>query len=168
MPGMPSAADLLLYASAWVSLVAWATAEWRRARAPRAARLAFTLGFVALVLHSLAAFHARYGGSHALALADTARQTERATGRALGAGLYVNYGFLALWAVEVLLWWRAPASYRARPRALAWSVRVAFVFMFVNGAIVFAGGPVRALGVACVLAVLGAWYRDRGVEGADV
>jgi len=165
---MPSLTEPLLYASAWASLVAWAITEWRRAAAPRAARLAFTLGFVALLLHSLVALHFRYGWSHAVALADTARQTERAIGRAVGAGLYVNYAFLVLWAVEVVWWWRAPGRYRARPRALGWSVRLFFLFMFANGAILFASGPVRFLGVAAVLVVLAAWYRGARARNEHV
>ena len=38
-----------------------------------------------------------------------------------------------------------------RGAALDWSVRAIFLFMFVNGAVVFATGPVRVLGVVAMM-----------------
>jgi hypothetical protein len=165
-----STGDGLLYGTAWLSIVAWAVSEWTRCgRAHDSARgrTAFTLGLLALASHSLLAFHLRYYWSQAVALADTARQTQAVTGRAVAAGLFVNYGFLALWTAEVVWWWRAPAAYRSRAAALDLSVRAFFLFMFVNGAVVFASGPVRLVGLVATLSVAWAWYRGLGDRGRE-
>ena len=156
--------ELLLRATAWVSLLAWAASEWMRGRgritASRAgARAAFTIGALSLVAHSALAFELRHGWSHAAALRDTARQTEAVLGRAFGGGLYVNYLMLAVWSIEALWWWLAPASYRGRGRRLDWSVRAFFAFMFLNAAVVFAHGAMRFVGALALLAVAWSWYR---------
>ncbi len=163
--------ELFLKGTAWLGLLAWAASEWRRRSSPpasageREARGALTAGGLALLAHSALAFHLRYGWSQEAAQQDTARQTEAVTGLAFGGGLFVNYAFLALWAVEIFWWWRAPVAYRGRAAALDWSVRAFFLFMFVNGAIVFAHGPVRVVGTLATLAVAWAWYRGAGAEG---
>src|SRR4029453_10549556 len=109
--------ELLLRATAWTSLVGWAASEWTRARAPCASqrgRAAFTIGGLALAVHSALAFELRHGWSHTAALRDTARQTEALLGWAFGGGLFVNYFFVALWTFEAGWWWLAPASDRGR------------------------------------------------------
>jgi hypothetical protein len=101
--------------------------------------------------------------SHRAALIDTARQTAAMTGIDWGGGLWVNYAFLLIWIVDAAWWWAAPAGYRRRPRALRHSLLAFFIFMFVNGAIVFAHGAMRMLGAAAVAAVGWTWYRaERG------
>jgi hypothetical protein len=163
--------ELLLRATAWTSLVAWAASEWTRARAPRASqtgRAAFTIGGLSLVAHSALAFELRHGWSHAAALRDTARQTEALVGWAFGGGLFVNYFFLALWTFEASWWWLAAASYGGRRRRFDQGVRAFFLFMFLNGAVVFAHGPLRLLGAAAVLLVGWSWYRRAGAEGDSV
>jgi hypothetical protein len=152
--------EILLRGTAWISLAAWAASEWRRSRA------LFVAGGVALLAHSAVAFHVRYGWSQQAALLDTREQTRAVTGLAFGGGLIVNYLFLLLWLAEIVWWWRSPAGYLARPPLLDRAIRAFFLFMFLNGAVVFASGPVRALGVAAVLAVAWAWYRRGRGEGA--
>lgn len=155
--------DFALRATAWLSLAAWAASEWaRRSGGPvpeRRARALFTLGGLGLALHTGLALHLRHAWSQGDALREIARQTQEVTGVAFSFGLFVNYAFLAFWAAEVLWWWRSPAGYEQRPATLAWASRAVFLFMFVNGAIVFGRGPVRAFGVVMVLAVFSAWYR---------
>jgi hypothetical protein len=52
---------------------------------------------------------------------------------------------------------------------LTWVSRAVFAFMFVNGAIVFAHGFGRVLGVAAVLVAAGAWLRTwKGPRPAQV
>ena len=149
----------------WVSLLAWALAEWRRS-APTASstsgRAAWTLGAVAAVMHAALAFHVHYAWSQAAALADTARQTLAVTGLDWGGGLYVNYAFLALWTMDALWWGLAPASFASRSRRLDATVRAFLWFMFVNGAFVFVRGPMRWVGAAAAIGVAAAWYRGRG------
>ena len=141
--------------------LAYACAEWLRFRRPpawRASRVCWTLGIGLLVLHSAAAFHVRHRWSHADALASTAAQTAALTGWAWGGGLYVNYAFIAVWAADAIWWWAEPASYPVRTGRWRAAVTVAFLFMFANGAVVFAQGAMRVFGAACVAAAALAYY----------
>jgi hypothetical protein len=154
--------DFAIRITAWLSLAAWAGAEWARAsRGDQAGlpRAAFTLGLLAMVVHAALAFALRYGFSQDAALADAARQIEEVTGRPSSPrGFYANHAFMAWWTLEALLWWRAPAAYAMRAPALVWASRIVFAFMFANGAIVFVRGPVRVLGALALLAAVAAWF----------
>jgi hypothetical protein len=168
--------DLAVRGTAWVSLLGWAASAWllgrgreagRRGRAGDAwARAAFTVGVLALALHVAVAFDLRHDWSQASAREEIARQTDAVLGVRSGAGLYVNYAFLAWWAAEAAWWWGRPAAYRARPRALRAAAGGFFLLMFVFGAVVFGQGQGRVLGTLAVLAVLLAWYRGRADRGA--
>jgi hypothetical protein len=83
----------LLYAA---SLAAWLIGR------PRAARLVWTSGFWFYLTHVAAAFHFRHHWSHALAYEQTARQTAEPFGASWGGGLYFNYAFTAVWALDVI------------------------------------------------------------------
>jgi hypothetical protein len=151
----------LVFGSVAGAIIAWAMAEWWRDTPGRLvhARLAWTLGAAMMGLHSVAAFIILYEGSHATALAATARQTAALTGVADGSGIYVNYLFVAIWMIDALWWWIAPAAYTARPSIVSHGLRAVFLFMFVNGAFVFADGLMRALGAAAVVVAATAWIR---------
>src|SRR6185295_15058430 len=111
----------------------------------------WTVGALAALGHSAAAFQVRHGWSQGAALAETARQTAAVTGFDWGGGLYINYLFLALWTADAGWWWLRPATFDRRPKPLDRAVRAFLLFMFVNGAVVFAKGPIRAVGTAAVL-----------------
>jgi hypothetical protein len=153
--------EVLIRATIIGAMLAYAIAEWLRFRRPaawRAARLAWTAGALLAVAHAAAALHVRHAWSQRDALASTASQTAAVTGVNWGGGLYVNYAFLTLWTADAAGWWYSPSAYRNLPPSIA-SVRVCtFLFMFVNGAVVFARGPTRWLGLACVGAATFAWY----------
>lgn len=148
------------------STAAWAASEcWtllRPSDPDTGPRALWTLGALLMVAHSIAAFGVFYGWSHAAAVAATAHQTEAVTGLSWGGGLVVNYMFIGIWIADAAWRWTHPISYRVRSRALAQSVRALFVFMFLNGAIVFADGAMRFLGAASVSLVVVAWYRSIG------
>jgi hypothetical protein len=153
--------NVLIRATILLALAAYTVAEWLRFRRPaawRAARAAWTAGAALAIVHTLAAFHFRHGWSHRDALEATARQTHDVTGLHWGGGLYVNYAFLAVWAADAAWWWLAPAAYARRSPARQGAVAALFLFMFFNGAVVFARGPVRWAGAACVLIAASAWY----------
>ena len=60
------------------------------------------------------------------------------------------------------LWWQAlPGSYARRSPAWTQAVRGAFLFMILNGAVVFVSGPRRLLGIAIVIALIWIWRRSR-------
>ena len=150
----------MLRLTIWTSVLAWAASEVlrppsRNASARlRAARAMFTAGAVLLVVHTILAFQIAHGWSHDAAFAETARRTELMTGVASGAGLYLNYAFMAVWVMDAAWWWLQPRGYVQRARAIDLSVFAFFVFMFINGAVVFAAGRMRIAGAAAVAAAL--------------
>lgn len=117
-----------------------------------------------MVVHSAAAFEVFYARSHAVATAATARQTAAMTGVDYGGGIYLNYLFLLVWVADAAWWWLRPASYEGRRPVIAAIVRGFLLFMFLNGAVVFADGWMQVLGVAAVGVVMRSWYRDRRGE----
>jgi len=138
----------------------WAAAEVVRLVRPHAiepARQLWTAALILAVLHAALAFASVYGWSHHTAMLATARQTASVTGLEWGGGLFVNYLFLAAWTLDTLWWWRAPAARLARSPRLEQLRLACFVFMFINGAIVFAAGIARAAGIMAVTAVCAAW-----------
>ena len=77
----------------------------------------------------------------------------RARGWGWRGGIYVNYLFLLFWLADAC--WCGPLPQRTLTLAPAGDARLAaFLFMFVNGAIVFASGAGRFAGIASVTTVL--------------
>jgi hypothetical protein len=140
----------------------WALAECLRISARLDhGRLAWTVGAIALLVHSAWAFSAFYAWSAQLALAATARQTHALTGIDWGGGLYVNYLLLAVWILDASWWWSVPDRYAMRRSAVDYSVRGFLFFMMVNGAVVFADGLMRVFGMLAVGVVSLAWLTKR-------
>lgn len=153
-------AVLAVRGSIAAATVSWAVAEWLRWREPargQAARVFWTAGIALLVVHSVAVFHYVHGWSQDAALEHTARQTAALTGLDWGAGLYVNYAFIALWVFDALLWWRDPVAYERRAQTARDTLFAIFLFMFINAGIVFARGPARWVGIVAVGVVI--WAR---------
>ena len=158
--------ELLTRVTIWLALGLYAAAQVtrrRRAAATSGAGLwLLTSGWGLYIAHVLLAFDVHYDWSHGTAYAETATQTEALTGWRWGGGLYVNYLFSAVWGVE-LCWWRwTPSSYARRAPAMKVAMRAFFLFMIVNGAVVFVDGPQRWLGVVIVGVLLVAWRPRRG------
>ena len=157
--------DLLTRVTIWLALGLFAAAQVVRrrpaARTDGAGLWLLTVGWGLYIAHVLLAFGLHYDWSHATAYAETATQTEALTGWAWGGGLYVNYLFSVVWGVE-LCWWRwAPESYARRAHGAELAMRAFFLFMIVNGAVVFVDGPRRWLGVVIVGVLLVAWRPHR-------
>jgi len=149
----------MLRATIWFSVLAWAASEvLRRAGRDRraAGRALYAAGALLLAAHTIAAFQTAHGWSHDAAYAETARQTFAMTGVDSGAGLYLNYLFVAVWMADAAWWGFWPRSFAHRPRALDIGMFLFFAFMFVNGAVVFAAGPMRIAGAAAVAAAIAA------------
>jgi len=162
--------EILLRAAAWLSLLAWAAGEWWRVSDAAdpwrgRARAAWTAGAAALLTHTAFAFQVRHGWSHGHASEEIARRTRDVVGLSWDGGIWVNYAFDGLWLGEVAWWWLAPAAFLGRSRPLEWTVRLVFLTMFVNGAVVFAQGPVVPVGVAAIAVVCLAWARDARAGG---
>jgi hypothetical protein len=126
----------------------WTVDGQQRARWHGFARAVWTIGCGLLLGHLAAAFHYYHDWRHAKALAATARQTEELIGLAVGAGVYFNYLFVALWLLDVAWWWLCPAGYLARPAWLGIALQGYLFFIAFNGAVVFASGPIRWVGLA--------------------
>jgi hypothetical protein len=82
------------------------------------ARLFWTAGCLAFLLHTGCAFHFYHHWNHHAAYGATARRTAEVVGLNWGGGLYANYGFFALWTADACWWWCRPVGYLARARGL--------------------------------------------------
>ncbi len=153
--------DLLTRVTIWLALGLFAAAQIERRRAAPATsmtgRWLFSVGCSLYLAHVVLAFDVHYGWSHAIAYAETAIQTEAFTGLRWGWGIYVSYLFSAIWVGETAWWWLAPEGYHTRVHRLDLAMRAFFLFMILNGAVVFVSGPQRLLGVAIVVVLLVAW-----------
>jgi hypothetical protein len=148
------AIEIAVFYTIAVAVLCWAAGE------ALASRAFWTAGALLALIHSVAAFIVFYGGSHEMARIETARQTAALTGVAFSGGIYLNYLFLVVWLGDAAWWWAAPTSYRSRPRALTLAIRGFIFFIIVNGAVVFADGWARLVGVlAVMMAAAGVWQR---------
>jgi hypothetical protein len=125
------------------------------------ARALWTAGVLSYLAHAVSAFHRVHGWSHEKAVLETARQTEELLGVSSGAGLYFNYLFTLVWTADALWWWIDPDGYRRRPRWTTFSVHLFLAFMFFNGAVVFADGFSRWVGLASTPPLLFLYLRSR-------
>jgi hypothetical protein len=153
-----------LYLSIWIALALFAAGEAAR-RGPSTPAWAWWTSAAGLLLaaaHVVLAFEVRHEWSHDSAYRETARQTSAVYGLDWGGGLYVNFAFLTVWAID--LWrWRAAERQRRRPSRLGvWLARAFYFIVIVNGAVIFASGMRRALGVILVAWLVLAWRPQAG------
>jgi hypothetical protein len=153
-----------LYVSIWSALFLFAAGEtgrgWRVAR-PRAwAWRASATGLLLAIVHVVLAYEVRHAWSHQSALLETARQTTTVYGLDWAGGLYVNYAFLTVWAIDLWMWRAADRRGPEVSRVVLWMARGFYLVVIVNAAVVFAAGMRRALGVLVVVWLVIAW-RDK-------
>jgi hypothetical protein len=147
----------------WTILAAtvlWAWSEILRIRQSdrvEPARRLYTAALALALVHVAVAFDVAYAWSHEAAFEGTARQTAAVTGLRWGGGVFVNYLFLAAWTADALYWWASPNSYRQRGVRADRARLALFLFMFINGAIIFAGPVARAVGIPAIAAVCTLW-----------
>jgi hypothetical protein len=141
-------------------LYACALAGWLSGK-PRAARLAWTCGFVVYLSHVAAAFQFHHHWSHAAAYAETARQTAELAGVRWGWGIYLNYLFTLVWACDAIWIWWSPQTHRWRPRWISAAIHSFMAFLFFNATVVFVSGPVRWLGLTVTAALGIQWLYGR-------
>ena len=164
--------ELLTRASVWLAVSGYAIgvglillARDRREWLSRA-RLVWTIGCVAMIVHIGFAFHFYHGWSHTAAFVDTARQTSEVVGIDWGGGVWINYGFVTLWAFDAGSWWWSGIDAHQRRYWLvsaAW--QFVFVFMFFNAMVVFERGMIRLAGIGIFLCLGLLWWarlRERG------
>lgn len=141
----------------WLAVFAWAATEVLKRRGQsETARGVWTSGAALLAVHIALAFHYWHGWSHAAAYQSTAIQSAQLTGVASGWGIYLNYALLAVWVADAAWWWVSPRAYETRSRAIDRTVFAFFLFMMVNGAVVFATTAMRYAGAAAVAVAVAA------------
>ncbi len=143
-----------------VATILWACSEvvkLRNSVRAEPARTLYTAALAFAIVHVLVAFDLVYAWSQDAAIEATARQTAEVVGIRWGGGIFVNYLFLALWGADVWHWWVSPGPHEQRSTRLEGLRLVFFLFMFINGAIIFAGPVARLVGIPAAAAVMTAW-----------
>ena len=146
---------LALYLTIWIALILFAAGETGRVfrrpdgSSPPWAWWAFALGLLFALIHTVIAFDVVHNWVHEDAVRSTAMQTEAVFGIAAGWGVYVNYLFFAVWLADSW-WWRIERAPYTRPTVVTWTLRVFYMVMIFNGAVVFASGIRRLLGILIV------------------
>ena len=148
---------MLVRAPMILATVAWAAGEVlmrRSAASDRLARAMWTIAIGLALVHVALAFHLVYAWDHEAAVIATAQQAADRFGWGWRGSIYFNYVFLALWLADVCWWWLAPRSHASRSTTLEVSRLAIFAFMFANGAVIFASGAGRVVGIVSLSAVL--------------
>ena len=158
-----SRGEFLTRSTIWISMLAYTIgcvvfAASRGAGRDGWARLAWTIGCAALLVHFISAFHFYHAWSHTAAYVDTARQTAAVIGSNWGGGLFINYAVAILWIADVGWWWFAGVSaYRRR----AWWITLAWhgflIFIIFNATVVFKHGLTRWIGLLVSLILCLSW-----------
>jgi hypothetical protein len=152
-----------LYVSIWLSLALFAAGDAGRARlgaAPSAVAWpwwSWVAGIALAVVHFALAFELRHDWSQEAAVRATAAQTAAVYGLDWGGGFFVNYLFLAVWTIDAWRWRAAPGIVDARGRVVRWMLRAFYLIVILNGAVIFAAGWRRLLGLLIVVALV--WPR---------
>jgi len=158
-----------LYGTIWLALVLFCAGEAGRrdrdAGHPAASWTwwAYAIGALLLVVHIVIAMDVAHNWSHQSSIAATARQTSAVYGLDWGGGVYANYAFVAVWLFEVWRWRRNStpgAPHVPRARTIVWTIRIFYLVMILNAAIIFAAGWRRAAGAAIVLWLLWIWVKN--------
>ncbi len=149
----------MVYSAAWFAMFVygWTVVRmvWEKGNGSSLPRFLWSLGCFFMIVHLLAAFDVFYEWSHAKALEQTRLRSEALTGVEAGWGLYVNYLFVLLWAVDLAWWWIVgDARYRNRPKWILVSLHGFFLFMVFNSAFYFVQQWQRWLGLAVFLVSL--------------
>lgn len=118
------------------------------------AKAIWLTGAILSVVHTLCAFGFFHHWSHVAALEDTARQTDELLGFRFGGGLYFNYVFVALWAVDSVWWIANSESYESRSRWIGFGMVGYLLFIAINGTAVFESGISRWGGVVLLLTLV--------------
>jgi hypothetical protein len=148
-----STGELMTRLPIWVMLTAYfigavlLTLSHRRPQVERAARWAWTIAVLSLLIHVGCAYHFYHRWSQESAYRETARQTAQLTGIEWGGGLYINYFLILCWMIDVGWWWRGLEQYRRRSATLAVIWQGFLIFVIFNATVVFKTGALRFIGI---------------------
>jgi hypothetical protein len=155
--------ELLTRFSIWIALAGYFSGavifalSRGRARLDRLARLAWTLGCLALAVHIVLAFNFYHHWSHDSAYAETARETNAVAGLDWGGGVYINYIILSLWIVDTAWWWRGLELYRRRSAWITFAWHGLLLFIIFNATVIFESGALRWIGLTSSMALISSW-----------
>tara|TARA_Y100000758_G_scaffold302735_1_gene271437 strand:- start:183 stop:707 length:525 start_codon:yes stop_codon:yes gene_type:complete len=127
----------------------------------RPGRYTWTLGCLVFLVHVAAAFHFQHQWSHQLAIQHTAQEAERVFGWAFGEGIYFSYAFTLFWFLDVVWMWFNGEGRRQRARWIPVVLHVFLLTIAINGAIIFATGPVRWVGLLMLGVLAYCWFSGR-------
>ena len=146
-----------LYSTIWISLAFFVAGQhgYRLARLPGWVHAANAIGLALCVIHIALAMGSVHGWRQAAAIEATAIQTESVYGLRWGGGVFVNYLFVVVWALEA--WWRTRTRAFADSRFARWLLRTFYAVVVFNAAVVFARGSMRMAGLVLVVALVLAW-----------
>jgi hypothetical protein len=130
-----------LWLALWLAVLALA---WRRGAVPdgaawRRARMFFTLGAAALLIHAILAFDGFLNWSHEMGYVTMEMRTGEFLPVKTGGAIYATYLFLAVWLVETVWSWVKFAAWQRRPRWLDGLVQL-FLLGYGFVLVVFLGG----------------------------
>lgn len=141
------AADPVDFETRWTARVMFAF--WTAAMACRIVagrtpltRAWWTVACVTFVIHVAVALGRWHGWSHAHAF----DHVEATAG--FGPGIFVSYLFTLLWVADAAFWWLTPVGYERRAVWKEVAMHGFFVFIMVNGTVVYESGWIRWAGVA--------------------
>ncbi|HEY0728833.1 MAG TPA: hypothetical protein VGD38_12230 [Pyrinomonadaceae bacterium] len=163
-----SSGEFLTRSTIWISILSYAIGAivfaMARGRSgfDRWARLAWTIGCAALIVHFICAFNFYHAWSHESAYVDTARQTAEVMRVNWGGGLFINYAVALLWIADVSWWWMAGiGSYRRRPWLLTLIWHSFLIFIIFNATVVFKDGLTRWVGLLVCVSLVLSWVLIR-------
>lgn len=123
--------------------------------------LLWASGFLFYVCHVLSAFHFVHDWSHARAWQHTAEETSRLTGFHRGEGIWINYGFTIVWALDAVRLLAAQRMQRPTSRLLDVSSFLIFGFIAVNATVVFGPAHYRWLAIPLFFVLCFCWRRGQ-------
>ncbi|MDB4657573.1 hypothetical protein OAE61_05570 [Verrucomicrobiales bacterium] len=158
---MENTVQLISKIAIWAAMFGWVVAMATRYCVPQKRRIAngwWLFALIVFAIHIVTAFHGFYEWSIRTALDETARLTEDLTGWSSSVGLWVNFAFFAALAADFAMRiFREGGVCKTQNRV----VQVLVIFMIVNGAIIFADGPVRCFGISLLVGlVVVIWYAN--------
>src|SRR6266542_3098933 len=115
------------------------------------ARCCWTLAWMAYLVHLAMAFHHYHGWSHVRAI----EHVRAVSG--VGEGIYASHLFTLLWTLDVVWWWRNPASYAARPGWVDRGLHGFLLFMIFNATVVYENGFIRWAGLFLTEGLVRLW-----------
>jgi hypothetical protein len=125
----------------------------------RSTKRIWTLGCLFYLAHFASAFQFYHGWSHQSAMVETANQAREVVDFEAGYGIYMNYLFTFLWALDAIWLWIKGPDYFRRPKAITIAVHAYLLFIVVNGTVVFEGGAVRWLSLVALFGLAILWGR---------